>query len=159
MEREGIAFFEDVAANSKHERTKDTFKSLVKQEQRHVEILSGEMDRLEHGREWASLKEMKTSAPQVPRISVFKDKQISRLRYKPDRGELDALKLGIEVEKKSIDYYRNAGFQTSDPKAKEIFNWLVGEEGGHLTILSSEYDYRTKSGFYYDDMEFSLEVM
>jgi len=36
---------------------------------------------------------------------------------------------------------------------------LVGEEAGHLTILTAEHENRIKSGFYYDNMEFSLEVM
>jgi len=159
MERQGKAFFEDVAANSKHKRTKDTFMSLVKQEQRHEDILTDELNRLEHGKDWASLADAKASIQEFPKISVFKDKDIKRMRFDPEAGELEALKVGIEIEKKSIEYYRTAGSQTPDVKAKEIFNWLVGEEAGHLTILGAEYEYRTKSGFYYDDMEFSLEVM
>jgi len=159
MELEGKAFFADVASNAKHQRTKDTFMSLVKQEQRHVDILGEELRRLEQGKDWASLQEMKSTAPQYPKISVFKDKEIRRMRFDPEAGELEALTLGIEIEKKSMDYYRNAGLESSNPKAREIFNWLVGEEGGHLTILSAEYENRVKSGFYYDNMEFSLEVM
>ena len=62
------------------------------------------------------------------------------------------------MEKKSIEYYTKAASMVDDPKAKEIFRWLVGEEGGHLTILTAEYDYRSKSGYYYDKAEFSLEV-
>jgi len=159
MEREGKAFFEEVASNSRNQRTRDTFSSLVKQEQRHEEILSEELIRLKQGRDWASLGEMKASGHEYPKISVFKDNQIRRKKFDPGGGELEALKLGIEIEKKSIDYYRNAGVQADDPKAREIFNWLVGEEAGHLTILSAEYEYRARPGYYYDNMEFSLEVM
>jgi rubrerythrin len=158
MEREGKAFFENVASNAKHQRTRDTFVSLVKQEQRHVDILSEELRRLEQGKDWASLQEMNATPTQYPKISVFKDKEIRRMKFDSEAGELEALKLGIKIEKKSMDYYRNAGLESTDPKAREIFSWLVGEEGGHLTILSAEYEYRIKSGFYYDNMEFSLEV-
>jgi rubrerythrin len=90
---------------------------------------------------------------------VFQDRQFKRLKFDPESGELDALGVGIEVEKKSIEYYRSAAIQSSDPKAKDVFNWLVGEEAGHLTILTAEHAYRTKSGYYYDNAEFSLEVM
>jgi len=159
MEYEGKAFFEDVASKSRHQRTKDTFVSLVKQEQRHVDILSEELRRIDAGRTLGSLEVLKQSAPQAPRISVFKDKDIKRIRFNPEAGELEALKLGIAIEKKSIEYYRDAGSVTTDQKARELFNWLVGEEGGHLTILTAEYEYRNRSGFYYDNMEFSLEVM
>ena len=159
MELEGKAFFEEVAGKAKHKRTRDTFASLVKQEQRHVDILGEELSRLQKGMGLAALNELKSSAPRYTRISVFQDKQFKRLRFDPNAGELEALRLGIEVEKKSVEYYRSAGMQTGDINAREMFNWLVGEEAGHLTILSSEYDYRTTSGFYYDNMEFSLEVM
>lgn len=159
MEREGKGFFEDVAAGSRHQRTKDTFMSLAKQEQRHMDILGEELRRLGQGENWASLQELRLLAPQPPNDSVFKDKKIKRMKLNLGAGELDALKLGIEIEKKSIDYYREAGLGTSDDKAREVFAWLVGEESGHLTILTAEYEYRTKSGFYYDNMEFSLEVM
>ncbi|MCU0853115.1 MAG: hypothetical protein MUC90_07705, partial [Thermoplasmata archaeon] len=94
-----------------------------------------------------------------PKLSVFKDRGIRRYKLGPEAGELEVLSLGIEVEKKSMDYYRTAGNQATDTKAKEIFNWLVGEEGGHLTILTAEYENRKGSGYYYDNMEFSLEVM
>jgi len=159
MEFEGKAYFEDFASNARHQRTKDTFMSLVKQEQRHVDILSEELRRLDQGKTWASLEEMKASAPQSPKTSVFRNRDIRRIKFNPEAGELEALKLGIEIEKKSIEYYRSAGTQAGDPKAREIFNWLVGEEGGHLTILNAEYEYRSRTGYYYDNMEFSLEVM
>jgi rubrerythrin len=159
MEIEGKAFFEEAAEKVKHRRAKETFLSLVKQEQRHVDILNAELSRLSAGKNWASLAEIRELASTYPRVSVFKDKEIKRIKLSADAGELEVLKVGIVVEKKSIEYYRAAGAQTKDHNAREIFNWLVGEEAGHLTILSAEYEYRTKSGFYYDNMEFSLEVM
>jgi rubrerythrin len=158
MELEGKSFFDEVSKQARVKRTRDTFMSLVKQEQKHVDILVEELGRLQKGMGFASLSSLKGHGEGYPKISVFQDKEFRRLRFDPDASELEALKLGIEVEKKSIEYYRSAGAGTADKSAKEVFNWLVGEEAGHLTILSSEYDYRTKSGFYYDNMEFSLEV-
>ncbi len=159
MEIEGKEFFEEAAGKLKRQRARDTFISLVKQEQRHIDILDAELSRLNDGRGWASLAEMKKNASAYARQSVFKDKDIRRIRLSADAGELEALKVGIEVEKKSIEYYRDAANQTTDQNARGIFTWLVGEEAGHLTILSAEYENRTGSGFYYDNMEFSLEVM
>jgi rubrerythrin len=158
MEIEGKDFFERAAGMVKHQRSKDTFISLVKQEQRHLDILGEELNRLEHGEEWASLQDMKRSAPTFARVSVFQDRAFRHLKLSPDAGELEVLKVGIEVEQKSIEYYRSAGSRTDDSRAREIFNWLVGEEAGHMTILNAEYENRTKSGFYYDTMEFSLET-
>ncbi len=158
MELEGKDFFARAAEQMANQRTKDTFAGLVKQEERHVQILSAEFERLSHGKSWASLRELGGQQAGEGVASVFKDREIRRIKLSPDAGELEALKLGIEVEKKSIEYYTTAGASVNDPKAKEIFRWLVGEEGGHLTILSAEHDYRSKSGYYYDNAEFSLET-
>ena len=59
-------------------------------------------------------------------------------------GELEALRVGMDVEKKSIEYYRAAGNDLRDKNAKGIFNWLVTQETRHLTILRADYDKRTK---------------
>jgi len=159
MEAEGKDFFERVANMMKHPRAKEMFVSLAKQENRHIEVLGSELKRFEQGDDWASLEEMKSGGSGIPKVSVFTDREFKHLKLRPDAGELEALSIGIEVEKKSIDYYRSAASRVASTKAKEVFNWLVGEEAGHLTILTAEYENRIKSGFYYDNMEFSLEVM
>jgi len=158
MEIEGRSFFRRASEVVRNPSSRDTFVSLVKQEQRHVDIIGEQLTRLENGLSWASLQQLKREAPNYPKISVFQDKDVRHMKLDPDAGELDVLKIGIEIEKRSIEYYRNANFQTEDPKAKEMFAWLVGEESGHLTVLSAEHDYRTRSGFYYDNSEFSLET-
>ena len=159
MEFQGKEFFEDAAGKVGHPRTKIVFESLAKQEQKHIDVLAEELRRLQGGQSWASLTEAQVSAKAGLTLSVFQEERMKHLVLDPNAGELEALKLGIEVEQRSIEYYRNAGARVSDPHAKEVFNWLVGQEAGHLTILSSEYEYRSNPGFYYDTMEFSLEVM
>jgi rubrerythrin len=158
MELDGKDFFERASKAMKHARAKEMFASLIRQEQKHVEIISEELRRLGAGAGWASLAEMRSSAPRMPQSSVFRDRQASRLRLKEGVGELEVLQVGINVEKRSIDFYRRAALKASDPRAREVFDWLVGQEAGHLTILSAEYDNRSGSGFYYDEAEFSLEV-
>lgn len=158
MELEGMDFFERASKQVENQRAKDMFLGLLKQEQRHAFVLGEELKRLEQGLSWAPLEEMRKKATGAQLGSVFKDRGIKRLAMNPDVGELEVIKIGMAVEKKSIEYYRAAGKDVSDGRAKEIFSWLVGEEAGHLTILNAEYDNRSRSGFHYDNAEFSLEV-
>jgi|GEM_PF-927330 len=158
MELQGMEFYERAGGRMTNNRAKEMFGSLVKQERFHADILNDQLDRLVHDKAWLSLKQLKSEAS-THSISVFQDKDIKKLEVGPNAGELDVIRLGMEVEKKSVEYYREAGNEILDTNAKEIFNWLVAQEAGHLTILQAEYDYRTKSGFYMGDPEFSLEVM
>lgn len=159
MEMEGKDFFERAASRMKHKRAKEMFEGLIKQEQRHIEILGKEFERLTQGKRWMSLEEAEALPSGMPRVSVFKGPALRRVRLPEDAGELEALKIGIDVEQKSIEYYREAKERISNKKAKEVFGWLVNEESGHLTILNAEYEHRRGSGYYYDEPEFSLEVM
>jgi rubrerythrin len=159
MEQQGKEFFERAAGLVKHETARNTFLGLVKQEERHVSILGGELARIQSGKAWASLSEMRQRSTGYPKISVFDDKEIRRIKIRPEAGEIEVLEIGVKVEQKSIDYYKDAAARVSDEKAKEIFDWLVGEESGHLTILRAERDSRIGSGYYFDSAEFSLEVM
>lgn len=158
MELQGKEFFEHASGRMTHRRSKDMFLGLVAQERRHVEVLDHELRMLEDGRGWSSLEEVKALAGQAVRSPVFSDNEAEKLRLRPDAGELEVIDLGMEVEKKSIEYYRSAGSESDDPVAKKVFDWLVSEESGHLSILAAERDSRAGSGFHYDDREFSLEA-
>lgn len=158
MELEGMDFFERASEQVENQRAKDMFLGLLKQEQRHALVLGEELKRLEQGQTWAPLEEMRKRAAGLQVGSVFKDREVKHLAMRPDIGELEVLRIGLAVEKKSIDYYRAAGKSVGDGRAKEVFSWLVGEEAGHLTVLNAEYDNRSRSGFHYDSAEFSLEV-
>lgn len=158
MEIQGKEFYERGAEKMKNQRGKEMFLSLVKQERVHIDILEDQLNRFVHDKVWLSLKQLKNEAP-ATKISVFQDKDIKKIAIGPNAGELEVIKMGMEVEKKSVEYYRAAGNDVRDKNAKDLFNWLVAQEAGHLTILQAEYDYRTKSGFYMGDPEFSLEVM
>jgi len=157
MEVEGEKFFSKAALRMKHPQAKEMFVSLATQERRHVKVLEEELHRLERGDGWISPSSVKGSV--APDDSIFREAEAARGPLDPKAGELAVLKFGMDVERKSIEYYRRVGAEIKNSKAREVFNWLVGEEAGHLAILNAEYDLRSKSGFYFDVPEFSLEVM
>ena len=159
MEIEGKEFFRKAAERMKYPRTKDMFKSLVKQEQRHVRVLEEELSRLQDGKGWVAPTSVKDSDTSTPSHEVFEGAKAHASALDPKASELEAIKLGMDIEKRSIEYYRRAGEDVDSEDARRVFGWLVGEEAGHLTILKAEYDIRSRSGFYFDTPEFSLEVM
>lgn len=158
MELEGKDYFERASQRMSVPRARDMFCGLVKQEQRHVDVLSEQLRRLKGGSGWVSVGDALEGSPDVPGSSVFQDKDLKRIELREDAGELEVLELAMEVEKKSIEYYTSAGTASDNPKAKEVYFWLVEEEKGHLTIIRAEHDQRAQSRFYYDSAEFSLEV-
>ncbi|MBT0652091.1 ferritin-like domain-containing protein [Geomobilimonas luticola] len=51
----------------------------------------------------------------------------------------EALKLAIQGEKDSMDFYRRAGAATKNERAKKVFDLLANEEVGHLKAFFDHY--------------------
>jgi len=51
----------------------------------------------------------------------------------------EALKLAIQTEKDSMDFYRRAGSVTKNERAKRVFELLANEEVGHLKSFFDHY--------------------
>jgi rubrerythrin len=48
--------------------------------------------------------------------------------------------------------------KTDYPDARAMYAYLIEQEEGHHTILQGEYDYLTRTGFWFDFQEFDLEA-
>jgi rubrerythrin len=51
----------------------------------------------------------------------------------------EALKMAIQAEKDSMDFYRKAGSVTKNDRAKKVFDLLANEEVGHLKSFFEHY--------------------
>jgi rubrerythrin len=51
----------------------------------------------------------------------------------------EALKLAIQTEKESRDFYQRAASITADERSKRVFNLLADEEAGHLRAFFDHY--------------------
>ena len=56
-----------------------------------------------------------------------------------DTGDLEALKIAIEIEKKGIAHFEHLALKTSDPDGKGMFKTLSNEEREHLRIITEKY--------------------
>ena len=48
----------------------------------------------------------------------------------------DIVEIGIQIEKNGRDFYSAAADKSKDPKIKEIFRYLAGEEEKHISDYS-----------------------
>ncbi len=71
--------------------------------------------------------------------------------------ELAALSRGMQAEKDSMAFYKELAEAVSDPSGRATFQRLAEEEEKHYLLLQAEHDYLSRSGFYFDTPEFSLE--
>ncbi len=141
FEEEGMAFFQDRAANAPSTLERNLFNSLAKDEAGHkAHLIQMREDLLKEG----TLDVL----PEVP------DEEASDLRkifhdaidaahdpYDYQLEELEILQGALEVERRGYHMYAKAAADVSSPKAKAIFQHLAAEEQNHYGLLKNTYDY------------------
>jgi len=60
-------------------------------------------------------------------------------------GDMEALELAMEIEKKGIAYYQDLAEKTADPDGKGMLLTLAGEEVEHLRVITDKYNQLKKS--------------
>ena len=134
LERKGFRFYTEAERTTENETGKKMFAQLAKEETEHIKELKEIFNHL--------YPEQSTKD-----IPLF-DEELSAYA-----GEVEALKVAIAMEKKSIQFYSDWAKGNLEP----LFNELIEFEKKHLELLEAELDYVQKTGFWFDYYESSQE--
>lgn len=134
LEHKGFHFYKDAETHTQNETGKKMFSQLAREEKEHI----------------TSLKDMFMNL--YPQQSVktipFFTGTVSEYS-----GEVEALRIAIDMEKESIQFYT----QWAQEELESLFDSLIEFEKTHLELLQAELDYVQKTGFWFDYYESSQE--
>lgn len=149
METEGIDFYLKAAEKTSHPVGKKMFLSIVEDEKRHLQALNQIFRELDISFETASpMERVKT---------IFEEsRELMIERVPATANDLDALKIAMEKEKESVEFYQKMIHQTKEPKAKALFERLIPEEEEHFRIFNNTYSFLTDSGNWYMWEEYDI---
>ncbi|MEE9192561.1 MAG: ferritin family protein [Candidatus Aerophobetes bacterium] len=74
----------------------------------------------------------------------LKDEIKERIAANPD--ELEALKIGMDMESKSVEFYQGALEKAEDSPLKRFFTRVIEEEKQHYQLLQNTHSYLEDSG-------------
>ena len=154
IEKNGIKTYLDFAFRTKDCTGKNMFIKLARDEFDHMTILEKEL---------VSLLEKKCWIREEIPISIAEKvapalRRIEKIKSDDGVGELGALKTALELEKRSIEFYKSSREKITDQKAVVIFNRLIEMEESHYDLIQAEIDHIESTGFWFGIPEFSLEV-
>jgi len=131
-EKEASQFYARAAKKTKDPRGKDMLQQLSEFETNHYNKLKELSRSLQDKGEWIlySGTSLKKSM-----LSVKADK----IGGRDQLTDMDALKLAIREEKKAGAYYRSMAELTKDPRGKDMYKRLAGEEELHEKLLDDQY--------------------
>ena len=108
------------------------FQQLSEFEMNHYQRLKGLLKSLEEKGEWILYEGTSLKNKKIP-LKTEKPKGQEQLT------DLDALKIAIREEKKAQVYYRSLVELTKDPRGKDMYKRLAGEEELHEKLLNDQY--------------------
>jgi rubrerythrin len=128
IERYGQEYYSYFARSISDRNGKALLRGLADDEKDHEELLSKEYKAMT-GR----------LPPAVVDIDIGEESVKSVFAHEREKGKADLtiriLKLGIAVEKKSIDFYSSKGEVVKSARLKKLLAYLVEIEKGHKAIL------------------------
>jgi rubrerythrin len=153
LEREAYTFYAAASKGTKDSNAVKMFLSLARDEMEHLGRLEAAYCALSKDSPWPSVKS--SAGPVCSTLVTLQDAAPAVM---PGTQELAALRQGIQAEMDSIAFYQQALDGTADPHAQAMYEWLVGEEERHLSILRAEYDCVTQTGVWVNYHQFTIQV-
>ncbi len=142
METDAIAFYKEAAKNTKHPFGKEMFKGFMKDETRHLKMLSDIFKGLDIKANFVRPRDTIKTV-----FSENKEKMMKRV--KAMQGEMDAVNIALKFEKEGFEFYKKVASKTTDPKEKDLFKRLSEEENDHYSILMETYAFLDNTGHWY----------
>lgn len=153
LEINGRKFFNHAADITTHEKGKKMFHFLANEEVKHLETFGKMFNEILGGTDWKQYIRDEVEDGEAPLITKLKE----NMKREDAKGEVEALRVGMELEENAIRFFSQAVADADDPVAKKIFREISEEEKFHYDLLQAQHDSMTRSGFWLGSAEFQMD--
>ncbi len=140
MEKEGREFYLKAGQKSQNELGKKLFLSLADAELEHMEKINKIYDVLKVVTKWPDENVTFIKGKHLQTIFTQAIDNLGKL-VKVTSDELDALKMGMELENKGLIFYLDSSSKAASQGEKQFYQALVVEERSHYMLLMDSYEY------------------
>jgi len=142
LELDGEQFYTKAAQKTDHPYGKQLFERLAGEEKVHLRKIQEIYSSLDKQQKWP--EDLGLTRMDSTIQTIFKEAGIElNKKVKPSSDDLEALKIAMDMEEKSINLYDNLSKKADDPFEKRFFLMLSYEERGHYLALLDSHDYMT----------------
>ncbi|MBM3306574.1 MAG: hypothetical protein FJY80_07585 [Candidatus Aminicenantes bacterium] len=153
LEIRGFEFFNQAAGMTHNALGQKMFRHLAQQEIHHLEAFRKLFAESVSAEEWKKTVREEEAAG---RSAVIED-LVARMKRAEGKGEIEAIRIGMELELKAIEFFKGCAAAGDDPAAKDIFVTIADEERYHYDLLQAQYDSVTGTGYWLDSAEFQMD--
>ncbi len=127
MENDGEKYYREQAEINKDNPLNTVFLFLANEEASHADILEKKMKEMNY--------EIQENEAYSKYRNIFVDVDNLDDEIKKLSMQLDAYKMAVEMEKKSMALYEELLADSKDKNSREIFEYLIDQEKQHLAIF------------------------
>ncbi len=140
MEIDGKEFYIKASKSSKNKLGKQLLKKLAAEEDIHRAVFKNIYNTIKSKKGWPDVTFSGDGGRGLR--TVFSDAMEEMKKdTKPIPAELDAIKTGMDMENKTLDFYRGRSKQTSLDAEKQLYEALAMQESEHYRILLDYYEF------------------
>jgi rubrerythrin len=152
LEHKGKALYESVTKTAKVEGVKELFKMLVREEEKHIDLLTKQYSRILKGKiPDASDLEKGDATVTAAIISSDVTKEVHGAGY-----EAAVISAALEFEKNAVNFYSKQAEKAESEGERKLYRWLVRWEKTHMMMLA-KLDNEIREQIWYDNQFWPLD--
>jgi rubrerythrin len=140
MEIEGKEFYQKASQKSSNKLARELFQHLANEEDIHRRKFEEIYEALKRGRNWPDVEPPSERGKGLKSLFAEATKALGS-KIKVAKSELEAIKVAMDMEIKSYNFYHSRSEQSTLPVEKRFYEALAGEEREHHLALLDSYDY------------------
>ena len=136
LEKKGEAFYKEAVSTCQNDLGREIFRMLMKDEGLHMDRILKIYNSLKTGQTWS--EEWKSIKPDHKDLEVLFREMASAHGKKitVNSTDLEALTIGIDLELRSIAFYKKSLTKAQDSIERDFIKQMIGEENSHHAVLS-----------------------
>ena len=157
MEIDGKAFYLKASQRSSNRLGKDLFQQLANEEDVHRKKFEQIYEAIKRGQGWPDVEPPAEKGKRLKSLFSEATRALG-IKVKVGESELEAIKIGLDMEKKSYDLYHSRSEEEALPVEKRFYEALAGEERGHYLALTDSLQYLSNpAGWFTEKERWSLD--
>ncbi len=140
MEIDGKAYYLKVSQASKNKLGKELFVKLAAEEDEHRAVFQNIYDTIKAKKGWPDVKYQGDGGQRLRTIFAEALENIDK-NIKSLTSELDAIKVGMDLENKTYDFYKRRSTIATYDMEKELYESIATQESEHHRVLQDYYEF------------------
>jgi rubrerythrin len=140
MEEESRQFYMNASKKVANRPGRAMLESLARDEEQHLARLRQMQEQDYEAALAGCIPEFEDAAGKIRAVFAKYGGDVAE-EVTADTGDLEALDIAMEMERKGFDLYKEAASNVEDANAQKVFIFLAGEEEKHFEILQNMHKY------------------